>query len=249
MSLLLSSSEIENEECPLEAWKRDAYHLFSSKMSDREARFPCIPATQAFALDHLRYGFVSNFGDESAERYVSDMLKEYGDSARSFGEYSSLILFFEKEKEIRDVLAYEKAFWDLLIQIRRLDNKPWPKDIPEDPEHPMWEFCYNNERYFVYCGTPAHISRQSRNFPYFMLALTPRWVLDIWNAQPQRAAAIAPRIRARLAAYDIIPAHPELKQYGSQDNLEYKQYFLRDDDTVPSKCPFLQSLQQDKIKE
>ncbi|MDR6717556.1 YqcI/YcgG family protein [Paenibacillus sp. 2003] len=249
MSLLFSSSEIENEEIPLETWKRDAHRLFSFKMSDREARFPCIPATQAFALGHLRYGFVSNFGDESAERNVSDILKEYGECSRSFGEYSSLILFFEKEKEIRDVLAYEKAFWDLLSQIRHLDNKPWPKDIPEDPEHPMWEFCYNDERYFVYCGTPAHMSRQSRNFPYFMLALTPRWVLDTWNAQPLKAAAIAPRIRARLAAYDTIPAHPELKQYGSQGNLEYKQYFLRDDDTAPSKCPFLRSLQQDKVKE
>lgn len=71
-----------------------------------------------------------------------------------------------------------------------------------------------------------------------MLALTPRWVLDQWNAYPEKAAEIAPRIRARLAAYDTAPAHPELKPYGSQGNLEYKQYFLRDDDTSPAGCPF-----------
>lgn len=249
MSLLFSSLELESEELPLEAWKRDAHQLFSSKMTDREARFPCIPATQAYALGHLRFGFVPNSDNETAEYHLSRILKEYGESSRSFGEYSSLVIFFEKEDEIRDVLGYEKIFWNLLSNIRDFDNKPWPSEIPEDPEHPMWEFCYDDERYFVYCGTPAHISRQSRNFPYFMLALTPRWVLDLWNAQPQRAAAISPRIRTRLAAYDTVPAHPELKQYGAEGNLEYKQYFLRDDDTAPSKCPFLSSLQKQNATE
>ncbi|WP_440109247.1 YqcI/YcgG family protein [Paenibacillus sp. QZ-Y1] len=249
MSLLFTASEMENEEAPLEAWKRDAYRLFASKMSDREARFPCIPATQAFALGHLRYGFVSPPGSESASRILSNIITEYGQSSRSFGQYSSLVIFFEKEQEIRDVIGYETLFWDLLSQIRSLDDKPWPQDIPEDPEQSMWEFCFSDERYFVYCGTPAHTSRQSRSFPYFMLAMTPRWVLDIWNAHPQKAEAIAPKIRERLAAYDTVPAHPELKQYGAQGNLEYKQYFLRDDDTAPSKCPFLRSLQLEKGKE
>ena len=124
-----------------------------------------------------------------------------------------------------------KRFWELLSQVSDLDVKPWPEDIPENPENPLWEFCYDDERYFVYCGTPAHTNRQSRSFPYFMLAMTPRWVLDQWNAHPKKAAAIGPKIRERLAEYDAVPAHPELKQYGSQGNLEYKQYFLRDDDT------------------
>ncbi|MNY47745.1 YqcI/YcgG family protein [compost metagenome] len=113
----------------------------------------------------------------------------------------------------------------------------------------MWEFCYDGERYFVYCGTPAHTARQSRSFPYFMLALTPRWVLDKWNAQPQKAAAVAPQIRARLAAYDAVPAHPELKPYGAEGNLEYKQYFLRDDDASPAKCPFHRAIQKQKAEE
>ncbi|MFC9709621.1 YqcI/YcgG family protein [Paenibacillus sp. NPDC056933] len=249
MSLLFSSSDMENEEVHLEVWKRDAYRLFSAKMSNREARFPCIPATKAFALGHLRYGFVASPGSESAGRTLSNIIKEYGQSSRSFGQYSSLVVFFEKEQEILDVRRYEELFWGLLSQMRSLDDKSWPEGIPEDPEQPMWEFCFSDERYFVYCGTPAHTSRQSRYFPYFMLAMTPRWVLDIWNAQPQKAAAIAPKIRERLAAYDTVPAHPELKQYGAQGNLEYKQYFLRDDDTSLSPCPFLRSLPLDKIKD
>ncbi|MCM3132996.1 YqcI/YcgG family protein [Paenibacillus polysaccharolyticus] len=244
MSLLFSSTDMENGELPLELWQRDAYRLFSAKMSDREVRFPCIPATQAYALGHLRYGFVFQSKRLPLAEQLSAIVTEYGASSRSFGDYSSLVIFFENEKEPKDVLSYEQSFWNLLSEMRTLDTKSWPADIPEDPENPLWEYCYNDERYFVYCGTPAHISRQSRHFPYLMLAMTPRWVLDLWNEQPQRAAAIGPRIRARLAAYDAIPAHPELKQYGAEGNLEYKQYFLRDDDTAPSKCPFLHSLLQ-----
>ncbi|MGF9696187.1 YqcI/YcgG family protein [Paenibacillus sp. MABNR03] len=249
MSLLFQHSELENEKIPLEAWKKDAYQLFASKMSDREARFPCIPATQAFAMGHLRYGFVSYLDPGSADRRLADIITEYGRESRSFGDYSSLIVFFELEKTMRTVLDYEEIFWDLLSKVSVLDVKRWPADIPENPENPLWEFCYDDERYFVYCGTPAHISRQSRSFPYFMLAMTPRWVLDQWNAHPKKAAAISPKIRERLAEYDAIPAHPELKQYGAQGNLEYKQYFLRDDDSSPSRCPFLRALQAEKVQE
>jgi len=238
MPLLLKYTDIENEELPLEAWKKDACRRFAAKMTDRETRFPCIPATRAFALGHLRYGFAPSPWDDSAGPELAQIIAEYGRTARAFGDYSSLVVFFEAEENVREVLAYENAFWNLLNQVSRLDRTPWPEDIPEDPEQALWEFCYDGERYFVYCGTPAHTSRQSRSFPYFMLALTPRWVLDQWNAYPEKAAKIAPRIRARLAAYDTAPAHPELKPYGSQGNLEYKQYFLRDDDTSPAGCPF-----------
>lgn len=249
MRLLLNNMDIENEELPLEAWKTEAYRRFAAKMTNREALFPCIPATQAFALGHLRYGFAPHPWHESAGRKLAEIIAEYGKSSRSFGDYSSLVVFFEAEDKAREVLAYESVFWDLLSRVNHLDSTPWPVDIPEDPEQAMWEFCYDGERYFVYCGTPAHTSRQSRSFPYFMLALTPRWVLNHWNVHSQKAAAIAPRIRARLAAYDAVPAHPELKKYGSQENLEYKQYFLRDDDTAPAKCPFHRAIQQEKTEE
>lgn len=112
---------------------------------------------------------------------------------------------------------------------------------------PTWEYCFDNERYFVYCATPAHRSRQSRHFPFFMLALKPRWVLDRWHAHPARAAATIPFIRARLAAYDEAPAHPELKPYGSQGNLEYK-HFLRDNDTALAGCPFRRGIKKENAE-
>ncbi|WP_339278096.1 YqcI/YcgG family protein [Paenibacillus sp. FSL W8-0426] len=249
MSLLFEHTEIEREELSLDDWKKDACKRFASKMGDREHRFPCIPATHAFALGHLRYGFVSNSGNGSAGSQLAAIIAEYGQYSRSFGDYSSLVVFFEPGDNVEDVLSYETLFWNLLSEVSGLDDASWPSDIPEDPENAMWEYCYDGERYFVYCGTPAHVLRQSRSFPYFMLALTPRWVLDRWNAHPQKAAAIAPRIRERLVKYDAAPAHPELKPYGSQGNLEYRQYFLRDDETSLSKCPFHRALQKGQRQE
>lgn len=155
MPLLLQYTDIENEELPLEAWKKDACRRFAAKMTDREARFPCIPATRAFALGHLRFGFAPSPWDGSAGPELAEIIAEYGRASRSFGDYSSLVVFFEAEDNVREVLAYEDAFWNLLNQVSRLDRTPWPEDIPEDPEQALWEFCYDGERYFVYCGTPA----------------------------------------------------------------------------------------------
>ncbi len=71
-----------------------------------------------------------------------------------------------------------------------------------------------------------------------MVALTPRWVLDTFNSNQQKAETIRNRIRERLEAYDDIAPHPQLKQYGSSENHEWKQYFLRDEDSELSQCPF-----------
>ena len=109
----------------------------------------------------------------------------------------------------------------------------------------MWEFCYHGEQYFMYCATPAHINRKSRHFPYFMLAITPRGVLERFNTSPHRAAKIKEKIRERLAEYDSISIHPDLNTYGKDDNHEWKQYFLRDEDTTYQNVPSTKNREQE----
>ncbi|WP_223292362.1 YqcI/YcgG family protein [Salipaludibacillus neizhouensis] len=38
--------------------------------------------------------------------------------------------------------------------------------------------------------------------------------------------------------YDNTPVHSDLKTYGEDHNHEWKQYFIRDDNTTASECPF-----------
>lgn len=225
----------------LQPWKRDALEKFEAKILDKQKPFPCIPATQGYSLNHLRYGFVGDPRKISSIQELASLLTEFNQASKELGKYTSLILFYETHKEwIRSysVEQFEQLFWDLLNGLSDMDPFDWPSHIPKDPHNSLWEFCFHKEPYFMYCATPSHARRKSRYFPYFMLAVTPRWVLEEFNATPTLANKIRSQIRKRLENYDSVPAHPNLNSYGHEDNYEWKQYFLHDDDTSLSKCPF-----------
>lgn len=225
----------------LQAWQRDAIHQFDEKMTNREKPFPCIPATMGYGLNRFCYGFVSNPQSPHATKELAKLLKDYSNIYKSIGTYTSLIVFYEPILENNvtfSVKQYEQWFWEQLNQLSYLDELEWPNHIPTEATKPMWEFCFHGEQYFMYCATPSHVNRNSRHFSYFMLAITPRWVLESFNLSPSHAEKVKTKIRERLARYDSISIHPDLKTYGHDDNYEWKQYFLRDDDTTISKCPF-----------
>ncbi|WP_433945670.1 YqcI/YcgG family protein [Paenibacillus sp. SN-8-1] len=240
--ILYDNQMMEGHSVPPEDWQVAAYHAFAAKMTNKEDKFPCIPATLGFTHSHLRYGFVPDPRSPYAEQTMADLLRNYTERSRHFGKYTSLILFFDTPGDLRNkwsVEQYEALFWDLLSRTVREDKREWPQHIPVDPSDHVWEFCFHEESYFVYCATPAHTRRQSRYFPFFMLALTPRWVLVEFNKLPKQTQMIKPLIRQRLKTYDTIGPHPDLKLYGDADNYEWKQYFLRDNDTTAPSCPFI----------
>ncbi|MDN4073515.1 YqcI/YcgG family protein [Fictibacillus terranigra] len=223
-------------------WKREAFLAFHQKMINQERKFPCIPAIQGYQLNHIRFGFAPAPEHEKAPAVFARLLESYGSCSRETGDYSALVVFFHSPSGpgagAKNVAAYENIFWDLMIRTHKMDKEPWPVHISPDPEDRTWEFCFGQEQYFVYCGTPAHERRYSRYFPCFMLALTPRWVLSRFNEDKKRADKMSDWIRSRLLSYDTAPIHPELKKYGDEDNKEWKQYYLRDNETAASVCPF-----------
>ena len=155
--------------------------------------------------------------------------------------YASLVIFFETPENMiaeYQVDDYRQLFWSILTNLTQFDEKEWPADIPTDPTHHQWEFCFDGEPYFTFCATPAHENRKSRHFPCFLLAFQPRWVFKELNDSTAFGRQLKKAIRERLNNYDSIPAHPDLKWYGGEDNYEWKQYFLSDDDISPAKCPF-----------
>lgn len=95
---------------------------------------------------------------------------------------------------------------------------------------------------------PAHKNRQSRHFDTMMLAITPRWVLQEFMKKETLASRLKNQIRKRLQKYDAVSIHPDLNSYGADDNFEWKQYFLRDDATTISKCPFHRLLKTSRNK-
>ncbi|MCM3440209.1 YqcI/YcgG family protein [Metabacillus halosaccharovorans] len=236
---LLKRDLINRDKLPF--WKRDALEKFEMKMMDKHKPFPCIPATQGFSLNHLQYAFVGDPREDSSSHELAELLSSYTLNSKELGRYTSLIVFFNTPPELSDtynVEKFEQLFWKQLNKLTELDSVEWPNHIPSDPTQPAWEFCFHGEQYFMYCATPAHKNRSSRSFPYFMLAITPRWVLELFNSSPSYSKKIKENIRKRLSKYDSISVHPDLNTYGNSDNFEWKQYFLHDDDSTLTKCPF-----------
>ncbi|WP_173915327.1 YqcI/YcgG family protein [Halobacillus sp. Marseille-Q1614] len=240
-------SSLDEDIKQLSGWKMDALKKFSRKMMDKKHKFPCIPATQAHALNHLRYGFVGSFLNNSTSKDVAQLLKAFTQNSRDYGSYATLIVFFDTPKVIKETCSvedFETAFWSQIRQLTEHDEMNWPAHIPIDPYNNGWEFCFHGEPYFMYCATPSHERRDSRSFPYFMMAITPRWVLREFYSNEKHAGKIKNKIRERMIEYDCADPHPDLKKYGDDDNYEWRQYFLRDDDTAISHCPFHQMLNE-----
>lgn len=216
-------------------------------MKDKNRPFPCIPATIGFSTNQLRYGFVGNPKHSDTIKEVAVLLSDYTISSKEYGKFTSLIIFYNTPTELfgkYNVERFEELFWEQLSSLNEFDEMDWPKRIPPDPHNPIWEFCFNGEQYFIYCATPSHRNRRSRHFDYFMLAITPRWVLQEFNKNVTFANNIKSQVRKRLENYDSIGIHPDLNSYGLEDNFEWKQYFLRDDESSLSKCPFHQFMKR-----
>lgn len=223
-------------------WQQDAFIQFKSMIADPEGAYPCIPGRQGFLSNNLRFGFVPDPRNDQAILEVAQLLQQYGEISRNTGKYASLVLFFETPQDMAasfSIEHYEQLFWSVLSRVSAIDTVPWPEHISTDPSHHSWEFCYNGTPYFAFCATPAHTLRRSRHTPYFVIAFQPRWVFEEINDSTAFGRNMKKLIRNKLVEYDGIPAHPSLKWYGQEDNQEWKQYFLRDDESVPSKCPYL----------
>lgn len=238
---IFSKLDIIKNQSSFKTWELEAFRQFESKMSNQQDKFPCIPATLGYHLNHFRYAFLEDPRKEGVCKEFAAVLKLYNDLSVKSEQYSSLVAIFATPSDLLEMYTieqFEELFWKLLSRLQHFDTKEWPPHISKDPHSNTWEFCFNGEPYFVYCATPKHVMRQSRSFPFFMLAITPRWVLKNFHLNPEHAKKMRKAIRKRIEEYDQKCIHPDLNWYGEIENFEWKQYFLRDDDSTPSACPF-----------
>ncbi|PYE49182.1 YqcI/YcgG family protein [Paenibacillus barcinonensis] len=246
MSRLYNADELNRTFEVLPSWQREAFTQFSSMIADEHNTYPCVPGRMGYLSGHLRYGFTSDPRLHAASEELASILKQYGAVSRETGPYASLVVICETPADLKEhttVEQYQTLFWQILNRTTNLDTMPWPEHISNNPDDASWEFCFNGEPYFCFCATPAHQHRKSRHFPFFMLAFQPRWVFEAINDDTSLGRKMKTLIRKRLAAYDNVPAHPSLMWYGQENNLEWKQYFLPDDEQTLSKCPFLRMQQ------
>jgi len=230
--LYLGKSEVGSNYA-VSSWQSVMFSEFEGQMSSEARPFPCIFGVSGYRADQLRYLFLDPFEVES----LGAQLAHYIAESRSLGPNTSLVVF-TRPQPVQTLNAYYRKMWLTLDQLARLDKSPWPDTIPEQIDHPMWEFSFAGEPIFVVCSTPAHVMRQSRRSSAFMLTFQPRWVFERILGTEKAASAAFAEVRKRLIPYDSTSPSPLLGRYGNNDGREYQQYFLPDDNHVESGCPF-----------
>jgi FPC/CPF motif-containing protein YcgG len=215
------------------SWQSVLFSEFEAQMCSEARPFPCVFGVAGFRQDQLRYLFLDPFDVD----VLGEQLALFVAQSRSHGPNTSLLVF-TRPRPVQTLDAYQKKFWHTLDQLARIDKSPWPAEIPEQIDHPMWEFSFAGEPIFVVCSTPAHVTRQSRRSSTFMLTFQPRWVFEKILGTEKAAEAAFGEVRRRLVPYDSTAPSPLLGRYGQHDGREYQQYFLHDDNQVPAECPF-----------
>jgi FPC/CPF motif-containing protein YcgG len=228
----------------LPEWAGHVFADFCQSLSARERPFPCTFGIDAFRNDGLRYVFADDPRDERSLHVVRDNLTHFLGIARTIHKYTSLVVFFRPLAEPWTIDEYRSTFWATLAYFHAHDPQPWPADVPTDPDHPDWEFCFAGQPTFVVCNTPAHVQRVSRRSAGLIVTFQPRWVFDDLRANPLKAKRATAVIRARLEKFDTVPISSALGTYGDPNNREWKQYFLPDVEShgalleSPARCPF-----------
>ena len=214
-------------------WQSVMFSEFEAQLSSEARPFPCIFGVTGYRLDQLRYLFLDPFDIEVLGAQLAQFVAE----SRSHGPNTSLVVF-TRPRPVQTLDAYYRKLWLTLDQLARLDKAPWPAEIPEQIDHPLWEFSFAGEPMFVVCSTPAHVMRQSRRSSSFTLTFQPRWVFEKILGTEKAAAAAVAEVRKRLIPYDSTSRSPLLGRYGNHDGREYQQYFLADDNHTQTGCPF-----------
>jgi FPC/CPF motif-containing protein YcgG len=230
--LYLRKSEVSSS-FAVSTWQSVMFSEFEAQMSSESRPFPCVFGVAGHRQDQLRYLFLDTLDAD----VLGDQLAQFVTKSRSYGPNTSLVVF-SRPGPVQTIDAYYKKFWLLLDQLARLDKSPWPADIPEQIDHPMWEFSFAGEPIFVVCSTPAHVMRQSRRSSTLMLTFQPRWVFEKILGTEKAAEGAFAEVRKRLIPYDSASPSPLLGRYGNNDGREHEQYFLPDENQQALACPF-----------
>ena len=155
------------------SWQSVMFSEFEAQMSSEARPFPAFSAWLATARTSCATCSSIPTTSKSSATSWRNMFLE----SRSYGPNTSLIVF-TRPRPVQTLDAYYRKMWLTLDQLARLDKCPWPAEIPEKIDDPMWEFSFTGEPIFVVCTTPAHVMRQSRRSSAFMLTFQPRWVFE-----------------------------------------------------------------------
>lgn len=146
----------------------------------------------------------------------------------------------EPECEEKSLEYYRDYFWKVLQYLHENDNQTWPKQIPADPDHHLWEFSFGGEPIFAFGNSPAYKQRKTRHLGNsLVIGFQPRTIFDGLEGDRPKGSYSRQMVRERVEKWDQLPKHPNISHYGDPNHREWKQYFIGDDiEPIKGKCPF-----------
>lgn len=216
-----------------QGWQAEAVNDVTRKLQD--PAFPCIFSRNAHKKKLIGFIFVNSW-DEQGVRHLSEGLRDYVRISQDWNgkldEAYPLIVFFSSDAiSARDIPSYQEFGWQVLHELERIDQIPWPANVSRDPFDSSWSMCFNGMQLFCNMSTPEHKNRRSRSLGrYFAIVINPRERFDVFAGDTPSGRNTRKNIRRRIQEYDGVTPSTVLGSYGSE-SLEWKQYVLPDSDT------------------
>jgi hypothetical protein len=238
---------VENGTLP--AWACEQYESFDEKLLGERngTSFPCHFGVEAQRNGGALYTFVPGTDepgrvDAAALDALAAVVEAYLATREMHGPRTSLVTMFEPpaDPDAWGEREYRDAFWQVLQHLHDVDETPWPTDIPTDPAHPQFEFCYAGEPMFVTGAAPFFDERKSRyNGVGLEVTFQPRSVFEGITGDTEAGQRAREQIHDRLEGYDGTHPHAHIGDWEDDVSHEWKQYLLPDGDEryADDACP------------
>lgn len=221
-------------------WLPAAAGAFHDALAGGEPPYPCDFGARAQRLGHNRVTAL-DARDAGGLATLADALREFAELAAAGPPRQSLVVFCGPPRGSADLADDRRRFWSVLEGLSGLDKSDWPAEVPDDPVDPQWQWTFGGEPWFVFALSPAYVARRSRAItPCLTLIFQTGRVFTGLAGSTAAGRQAKRRIRAALAAYDAVPAHPHLGDAERSSSAKWRQYLLPDDQSVyrPDTCPF-----------
>ncbi|SIS12472.1 YqcI/YcgG family protein [Natronorubrum thiooxidans] len=224
-------------------WVTDHWASFQEGLlgERNESPFPCYFGVESVQQGEPLYTAVPSMSDADALLTLRDRILEYLDVYQNHSERASLVTFFKPPEAPLSERAYHETLWHILQTLHLHDPKPWPEDIPTDPDDPHWEFSLGGEPMFPTCRAPFYDRRKSRYCPIGLeITFQPRALFENLGVTADTDAGQTARnvIQDRIEEYDGVCPHADIGDWGVEGDREWHQYMLSSDDAQAlSECP------------
>jgi FPC/CPF motif-containing protein YcgG len=224
-------------------WVAAHWNTFSDGLlgERNDTPFPCFFGAESVANGDPLYTAVPSMTDKDALLDLGRTVLAYLDTYRDHSDRASLVTFFRPPAAPLSEAEYHRSLWHILQFLHVHDPKPWPTDIPTDPDDPYWEFSFGGEPMFPTCRAPFYDDRTSRYCPVGLeITFQPRALFETLGVTGDTDAGQHARevIQDRLEDYDGVCPHADLGDWGVDGDREWVQYMLSaEESAMPDDCP------------